>query len=95
MLRALANQERLLVSTKRNREAAALRARIQEMSRGYNRQNRNTGSGLVPLIASLTGFVNEIGRESAEMSLGAADWESAPRLCAGLVRNSDYVAFPK
>jgi tetratricopeptide (TPR) repeat protein len=34
VLRALANQERLLVSTKRNREAAALRARIQEMSRG-------------------------------------------------------------
>jgi tetratricopeptide (TPR) repeat protein len=34
VLSALANQERLLVSTKRNREAAALRAKIQEMSRG-------------------------------------------------------------
>jgi tetratricopeptide (TPR) repeat protein len=34
VLRALANQERLLVSTKRRREAAALRARIQEMSQG-------------------------------------------------------------
>jgi len=33
VLRALANQERLLASTKRNHEAAALRARIQEISR--------------------------------------------------------------
>jgi hypothetical protein len=32
--RALANQERLLTSTKRIKEAAALRARIQEMSQG-------------------------------------------------------------
>ena len=32
--RALANQERLLTSTKRTKEAAALRARIQEMSQG-------------------------------------------------------------
>jgi len=32
--RALANQERLLASTKRTKEAAALRARIQEMSQG-------------------------------------------------------------
>lgn len=34
VLRALANQERLLTSTKRTKEAAALRARIQEMSQG-------------------------------------------------------------
>jgi tetratricopeptide (TPR) repeat protein len=33
VLRALANQARLLASTKRNKEAAALRERIQEMSR--------------------------------------------------------------
>jgi tetratricopeptide (TPR) repeat protein len=37
VLRALANQERLLASTKRNHEAAALRARIQERSRGLQR----------------------------------------------------------
>jgi tetratricopeptide (TPR) repeat protein len=35
VLRALANQERLLASTKRNHEAAALRARIQEISRRW------------------------------------------------------------
>jgi len=34
VLRALANHARLLASTRRNREAAALRERIQEMSRG-------------------------------------------------------------
>jgi tetratricopeptide (TPR) repeat protein len=34
VLHAMANQERLLVSTKRNHEAAALRVRIQQMSRG-------------------------------------------------------------
>ena len=34
VLRALANKERLLASTKRAKEAAALRARIQEMSQG-------------------------------------------------------------
>ena len=34
VLRALANQARLLASTRRNKEAAALRARIQAMSRG-------------------------------------------------------------
>jgi tetratricopeptide (TPR) repeat protein len=35
VLRALANQERLLASTKRNHEAAALQARIQEISRRW------------------------------------------------------------
>jgi tetratricopeptide (TPR) repeat protein len=34
VLRALANEARLLASTKRNKQAAALRERIQEMSRG-------------------------------------------------------------
>jgi tetratricopeptide (TPR) repeat protein len=34
VLRALANQERLLASTKRTKEATALRARIQELPRG-------------------------------------------------------------
>jgi Tfp pilus assembly protein PilF len=34
LLHALANQARLLASTKRNKEAAALREKIQEMSRG-------------------------------------------------------------
>lgn len=42
VLRALANQEHLLASTKRNHEAAALRARIQEISRGLEQRNRNS-----------------------------------------------------